>query len=69
MKSIAFARKLITFDMKSNGKYKTLTRNQREIARKSITFDKKSVAFDTKLKRLIQKIDEKSIGSRWGMNQ
>ena len=48
MKSIAFDKKLIAFDTKSNGNYRTPIRNQSEIDMKSLAFDKKSVAFDTK---------------------
>ena len=48
MKSIAFGKKSIEVDTKSNGNYRKSREHHEEISMKSKTFDKKSVAFDTK---------------------
>ena len=48
MKAVAFERKPIEDDTKSNGNYRNSTSHPEETALKSIAFNKKSVAFDTK---------------------
>ena len=62
--------KLIAFDTKSNGNYRTPIRNQQEIAKKSIAFDKRSVAFDTKSNGNYKqkKVSKNSLGNRYEFN-
>ena len=53
MNSIAFDKKSIAVDMKSNGSYRNSTRHYE--------IDMKSIAFDTKSKTKLQIIDKNSI--------
>ena len=48
MKPLAFDKKSIAFDTKSNGNYRKTIGIQQEVASKALAFDKTSIASDTK---------------------
>ena len=56
---MAFNKKSISLDTKSNGKCRNSTRKSKANTIEFIAFDTKSVALDTKSKRKLQKNDKK----------